>query len=104
MLGLSYLFSSSEVERDQNRKDASWYDDIPREYFFHQDRFPYLAVLGDYRGVGVDDDDELSVVELELAGVDEEELVEAGTEEDEDATLELAGFDEDELAGNGGRR
>ena len=34
------------------------------------------------------DDDELSVVELELAGVDDEELAEAGAEEDEDATDE----------------
>ena len=46
------------------------------------------------------DDDELSVVELELAGVDDEELAEAGAEEDEDATDdEDEDEDEDEEAG-----
>ena len=63
---------------------------------------PVFGSLGGITGgIGVDDDDELSVVELELAGVDDEELAEAGVEEDEDATLELARFDEDELAETG---
>lgn len=56
---------------------------------------PVFGSLGGITGgIGVDDDDELSVVELELAGVDDEELAEAGAEEDEDATDE-----EDEEAG-----
>ena len=95
------MFSSSKVEEDRNRKEASGYDEIPGNTSFIRSNSCIWQSWGITGGIGVDDDDELSVVELELAGVDDEELAEAGAEEDEDATLELARFDEDELAETG---